>query len=383
MKIKMYGDPLNISGYSRAMSDHIKAFVSAGIDVKVQRTRVMADELIDSWWREHADEIIQPCTNHDMTMSYGIADTMYFPEENKHNIGYSYWELTKINPKWVESMNRMSSIWSACPSALEAFKNSGVDKPMHVLPWPLGKFWLEECQPVSPHPWLKDQFVFFSMGEFTERKNFRDLIQAYCAEFQDEAMLDTGPKPGGTALVMKSYSGLHESKATASVGQTMAAFRDQLHLPVKPQLILVSRIMTDEELRSLMESIDCFVYPTRGEGMGGPAIQCMARGKPLIAPDHTAISTYHTSPWRVGWSMEPAHSMGYLDAYTGMNAEWARLDVGSMRRCMREAYELWKSDRQAFKKIGLTGRNFVCSNLSYESVGNCARQHFSHALSSS
>ena len=369
MQILLHGDPFNMSGYSSAMRDHIRALVEVGIDVKLSVQKVKSNQIeLDDWWKNHLPIMTKPFTGN-ITISYTIT-SMYKQFPNCYNIGFSYWEISKINSQWVERMNKMDEIWSTCNFALDTFKNCGVEKPMFKAPWPLNDRWFNLEQSKNIHNYQEDNFTFFSMGEFTERKNFDDLIMAYASEFQNEAILKDGPsKKNGTILVIKTYAGLMNDKTRKLMLAKIANARDKLHLSNKVMIVILAKVLSWDQMSQYMNSMDCYISTARGEGMGGPIIQSMALGKPIIACNHTAIEEYHTSPWKIDYTMEPIHSMNYIPAYRNTNAEWARLNIHSLRKHMRESYELWKSDKKKFNDIGLAGQQYVRDNLNYKIVG--------------
>ena len=373
-QIIMCGDPFNISGYSSAMRDHIRALVSAGVDVRLDQRLVNADRIeLDPWWKDHLDDMMKPADDVRIAIHYMIAEH-FKPQIEHYNIGFTYWEISRINKEWIEQMSKMDEMWSASQFALDVFKECGVDCPTTVAPWPLNERWFgyDEVRTITPDQ--EGRFTFFSMGELTERKNFADLVAAYCIEFQDEALGTDGSGPAdGTSLVIKTYHGLHNDQNNQHVVKTISNYRDRLQIKRRPGITLMNKVLPQPELAAFMNSTDCFVYPTKGEGMGGPAIQMMALGKPIIAPYHTSIQDYHVSPWRVDFSAEPVHSMNHIPAYQGTNAEWYRPDITSLRRCMREAYEMWKENRDELVALGIQGREFIRNELSYERVGSIMR----------
>ena len=55
-----------------------------------------------------------------------------------------------------------------------------------------------------------------------------------------------------------------------------------------PNIVALGRI-SDDELAAAMEAALCFVFPTRIEGFGLPAVEAMARGCPVIASTADAL----------------------------------------------------------------------------------------------
>lgn len=382
MKIKMYCDPFTISGYSSALRDHIRAMTTAGIEVHIQPIK-FGDSAIepDKWWKEHLPKLLEPIgsKDYDITISYGLPDLHYHPEKGKYNIGYSYWEISRIPSFWVPHMNQMDAMWSACQFAIDVFKECGVTTDFATIPWPLAPEWFGSVDPLVFTPLQNDRFTFFGMGSFNERKNFRDLILAYCSEFENEAYSAKDGK-GNTLLVLKTYINLLDPRLVEHVTKTVGALRDSVAVKRKATLVVVQDSVVKETLMQQMASIDSFVYTTKGEGMGGPAIQTMALGKPLIAPPHTSIADYHQGPFTVDFSWEPVNNMNHIPAYAE-GGDWARLDVASLKKRMREAYTMYKDNPSEYANVGQQCANYVRTHLNYEKIGALIKSQLEGALS--
>ena len=59
-------------------------------------------------------------------------------------------------------------------------------------------------------------------------------------------------------------------------------------------MVWISETLSKEGIRSLIESCDCFVLPTRGEGWGLPIVEAMAMEKAVIATNHSGPSAFLT-----------------------------------------------------------------------------------------
>ena len=59
-------------------------------------------------------------------------------------------------------------------------------------------------------------------------------------------------------------------------------------------MVWIPETLSKEGMRSLIESCDCFVLPTRGEGWGLPIVEAMAMEKAVIATNHSGPSAFLT-----------------------------------------------------------------------------------------
>ena len=139
-------------------------------------------------------------------------------------------------------------------------------------------------------------------------------------------------------------------------------------------IAVIHENVPESHLPAYFNSCDCFVMPSHGEGQGGPAIQCMALGKPLIAAPFMAARDYLVTPWKVDYSLEPVHNMNWNQLLHTTNAEWARLDISSLRKHMRSAYTMWRDNRNEWETLSRKCSNFIRDNYTYEVVGPQIRE---------
>ena len=52
---------------------------------------------------------------------------------SQYSIGFTYWETTALNPRWVDDMNKMDEIWTTSEFMKNVFINSGVHKPVYAF----------------------------------------------------------------------------------------------------------------------------------------------------------------------------------------------------------------------------------------------------------
>jgi glycosyltransferase involved in cell wall biosynthesis len=366
--IKIMGDAVAVIGYSASFRDHVRSLIEAGVDVimPIGQTKYETVEL-DAWWRENLNKLQEP-KPYKMTMSYCAAD-FYAREDGKYNIGFTPWELTKVAPKYAENMNKMDEIWSTSPFCLEAFKASGVTKPMLAVPWPLNDKWFNHDGKKALTD-LGDQFVFFSFGTLDERKNQKDLIAAYLYEFEKEGMRENGTKVDkGCVLLLKTFMGSHQPQDVNRTMETLKILKNNYSNSSKLSVKVIIKNIPEDDLPSWMNVADCYVCPSRGEGMGGPAIQCMALGKPLISTKFSAMADYQQGPFIVNHTLEPVHGMNFAYGYAGSDAYWARLDIRDLMHQMRLAYQMWLNGPDEWKAIGQKQKDFVKERYNYKTVG--------------
>jgi glycosyltransferase involved in cell wall biosynthesis len=107
--------------------------------------------------------------------------------------------------------------------------------------------------------------VMFDMNSSQARKNPAAAIKAFRSAF---------PKPQGVKLVVK----IHHSE-----GNPEDFLALQASLEDSPDIILINRTLSHNELRALQNLCDCYVSLHRSEGFGMGLAECMYLGKPVIS----------------------------------------------------------------------------------------------------
>jgi glycosyltransferase involved in cell wall biosynthesis len=151
--------------------------------------------------------------------------------------------------------------------------SAAVDKSFHPI-----KPSQEQIQNLSQKYSITRKIVMYAPGGFDERKNIDGLIKAYA--MLPQALRETHQ------LVIASKIG-EEEKAKLLTIAAQAKLR-------KDELIITDYIL-DEELIVLYNLATLFVFPSKHEGFGLPALEAMSCGAPTIGSNTTSI------PEVIGW----------------------------------------------------------------------------------
>jgi glycosyltransferase involved in cell wall biosynthesis len=123
-----------------------------------------------------------------------------------------------------------------------------------------------------------DGVVYVSLLNPTDgRKNWHDIVTAFCWAFRDVA---------NATLVLKMIKSDAES------------YRRDLFLtlvrlaPFKCRVVAVAGFLEDSDYIRLIETTSFYVNASNAEGLCLPLMEFMSAGKPVIAPRHTAMSDY-------------------------------------------------------------------------------------------
>lgn len=186
-------------------------------------------------------------------------------------IAYSMFESDAIPKLWTEIINKYYDILIVPDKWLvQVYKSSGVTVPIFVLP--LGIMLKDEWLSKT-HVMNKDNVFTFGMtGGFWERKNHIKTMQAFVGAFGND-----------TKVKLKIHGRFGPYK-----DQVIQAYKN-LESPANIEII--SHVLDNSDYTSFMESIDCYVFISKGEGFSITPREAIAMGKPCILSNNTAHRT--------------------------------------------------------------------------------------------
>lgn len=274
-------------------------------------------------------------------------------------VGVTIFETDRIPHHWVSPCNFMDEIWVPSEFNIQTFSNSGVDRnKLKLVPYAI------DLNPLtkSYNPYIFDEetkkFKFLYSAIFDFRKGFDLLIDSYCKEFTEE---------DDVTLVLKVYvPQFHIDTDPLTYLHSLIPKNNK-----NPQLVIILKTMSDDELYSLYKSCDCFISTDRGNGWGMPAMEMMAMGKPAIAINWCGATQFmnESNSFLIEAEKEledvhPLLARNRPELYAGH--KWATVKIDSVRKVMREAYE----NKQKREAIAKKGKEDIVSSFSIDSIAN-------------
>ena len=250
---------------------------------------------------------------------YGQGD-VFQSNFGSYRIGFTMFETDRIPAEWVRQANLMDEVWVPSSFNAKTFLESGVQRPIHVIPLGVDPDYFNPRILRDP---LIGVYTFLSIFEWGERKMPHLLLKAFNDEFRS-----------GEAVVLLCKT-VNADPAVDVRAQVAALGLDpqggRIHFSL-------NQMVPAYQLGSLYCSADCFVLTTRGEGWGLPVIEAMACGLPVIATDWSAhcdfMKAENAYPLRVD-RLVPAQAK--CPYYAGFS--WAQPSYQHLRHLMRHVFD--------------------------------------------
>lgn len=330
--LNFYGWMNSQSGYGIVNLEYSTALARKGIDVSVGWER-RVDMLPQNWdmlTQEQKDLLEKPFVKQRV----GIIKTtpqMFFMNTSEFRIGYTMVENTKIGTKWASLCNNMNAIFVPSEFLVDVFKEGGVTKPIKVVKQGIHS---------EKFPYIKRErkpkFIFGTVGYIDERKNWKDLVQAFSSEFSEFEPVE---------LWIKNSNKYFE------------------HFDFKDRRIkVINSYYTFEQVQKLYGLFDCFVAPSHAEGSGLTPREAMATGLPVILTNWSG----HTEVAKYGYPIEPI-AIDYPDV-RGIEQPGfqARIDVSELMYWMRYAYDHYD---EGIKK-GKIASDYIHKNWNWDACAD-------------
>lgn len=228
------------------------------------------------------------------------------------NIAIVPFETTIVPSSWVPRINFMDALLVPCQQNKQMMIDSGITVPIEVIHWGVDTEKFYEVE--RPEDGV---FTFGTMGSLSKRKGTHLLVNAFERAFPDEK---------DVRLICKTSNRAYEFMS-----------KDKR---IEVQMGAVSH---DELMSEFFKRVDCFAFPTMGEGFGLPPLEAMATGIPAIVTGWSGPEEYMNDKvgWKIEYTMDDARE--FSDPAKGVYREhcgrWAVPNIDHLIHLMRYAYE--------------------------------------------
>jgi glycosyltransferase involved in cell wall biosynthesis len=203
----------------------------------------------------------------------------------------------------------MDAVLVPCKQNIDMMIDSGVRKPVDLIHWGVdpSKFYPIKRKTNRP-------FTFGHMGALSIRKGTDILVKAFLAAF---------PKEKDVRLLCKTTN-------------------KTFHFWVKDDgriEVNFEQMSSEDLMERFFAEVDCFVYPTRGEGFGLTIPEAMATGIPAIATGWSGPVEYMREDvgWILDYTMDDARE--FEDLYKEKCGQWAIPSFDHLVHLLRHVYQ--------------------------------------------
>lgn len=359
--IKYIAPMFDNSGYSQAARGNILALHQKGVSLTLSPISFEAARPDLGKDGKILKSLINKKIDYNIVIMH-MTPEFYekYKEPGKINIAYTIWETDKLHPKWPPYINdNVDKVLVGCEWNVGVFKNSGVTIPIGAVPHGINIDSFNDIKPFWVNGLAEDDFVFYDIIQFTERKHPLALVKAYWYAFQnpDEKV----------ALVLKAYRNDYSDQEKEVIRGTIRRLKKVTPADNYPKILLISNMLSDEEILGLHKKGDCYVSLDRGEGFGLGPFTAGAVGNPIIVTGFGGVTEYAKpdNSYLINYVKTPVFGMPWSPWYRA-DQLWAEPDILDGANKMRYVYE----NREEAKKKGLRLKKYISENFTWEVIGD-------------
>jgi glycosyltransferase involved in cell wall biosynthesis len=361
LKIKYWGSIFDGSGYGSCSRHYIKALIECGAELTLSPVSFEQERPDLGELGNYLSKYINKPIDYDVNLIHLTPE--HYPlyrEEEKINVGYTVWETDKIHHDWVGYCNCMDAILVACEWNVEVFRNSGVTVPIYCVPHVIDTTQFNGVDKFVMDGPKEDDYIFYSIFQFNEKKDPVSLLKAYWHAFNSE---------DNVALVLKVYRYGHSEKEQNIVIQTIKKIKESMIMPKGKdyaRVYLILTVLSDKEILELHKLGDCFVSLNRGEGFGLPIAEASAAGNPSIVTGYGGVNQFLNkgNSYLIDYVLTPVSGMVNTPWYLSDQC-WAQANVKQAAEVMKHVYKY----RNETDETGLLAQKYVTENFNYQVIG--------------
>jgi len=353
--IKLIGPIYDVSGIAQCVREAAIALHDSGINVQLIEIRDFAPFSPDIE-EEKINKLRIMQSNQQLGKNF--VTVHYYPLElmartpldpqARANITWNVYETDRIPYFWKLLLNKKSidQAWVASEFNKETFINSKVDRDkVQVVNQGVDLItYNPNNKPLDQFPKTDKSFYFSYISELKVCKGYDLLLKAFYEEFANEP----------TAKLIFKCTSTDDRNVLDNIVNMIKSYKGSS----KAEIILLHGNKSEDFMKRLYASADCFVLPTRGEGWGLGLIQSMASGIPVITTKCTAQMTYcnEENSLLIDANPEKIHNLEWLMSVPIQNEHWWwEPNYNQLKQKMRYAFE----HRDVMKAKGIQARKDV------------------------
>lgn len=299
--------------------------------------------------------------NYDTIIQNTYSEYIEYHKEFGKNIAIVEIETNNIKHSgWIDKLNMMDEIWVGSIFSAKSLLNSGVFKTIKIVPEPydVSKY-NNDYDCFFSYNTSKKPFVFYTIGQYTEKKNIKNIILAYLLEFN---------KKDNVRLFIKTCD--HKQKNEDLENLIKFDMRQIKNILRKneddyPDVDVLCGYLADADVIRLHKSCDCYVNGVRGDGFGSSAIEAAICGKSIINTKNIGSSTYFNSTNSLMLNASSCAVMSSNSIFRNIYSiyeQWFDPSIVDLRKSMRNIMTMPVSNRNQLND------NFITQTFNYANI---------------
>jgi len=255
-------------------------------------------------------------------------------------------------------VNMCNEVWTGSEYNAKAIRSAGVTIPIFLIPEAIDT----SITPDQIKPFLtanKDDFRFYSIFEWTERKNPGVLLEAYWLEFENTQ---------NVSLTIKTYLDDFTAAKKNEIDNYIRKIKVRLGLKNYAPIYLYQQLLSRSQMYRFHRSFNCFVSPHRGEGWGIPQMEALLMGNAIISTNCGGVHEYFKNTID---AILLEHTLTQVSnnrngQWYQPDQQWASVEVDTVRKALRWVFDHQAAAGETAKRGGSTVRQL----FSFKTVGD-------------
>ena len=360
MKVLYISHVRDQSGWADAAINGMRSLVAVGCDV------VSRPINLNGKWAEIPDDVASlenKSANYPDVIIQHILPHLYSKHGEAKHIGMFLGETSSFHKVgWSYRTQILDEIWAPTKELVDVVRREG-NPNTWLIPYST------DVNKYSTPRQKTEDFVFYNVCDFVERKNVRGLLKAFYCEFKPEEPVQLIVKLSKFGHTPDQCMDLAK-QLDYEVKRSLGLYRDDIRYKV---VQFQCGRLSDEQLAGLHTSSDCFVSLSHGEGWNQPALDAIGYGNETILSNCGGHREYgvKASTLLVDGYWEPAEDNSLFFDYQSGHDKWFVPSVSEAMKAMRQKFnESVKTPAMTKMRILRQKANkAVAAQYSYQNVG--------------
>jgi glycosyltransferase involved in cell wall biosynthesis len=300
----------------------------------------------------HIEPSQQYLDSNSRQCSIDLGDLL---NNSSKNISVVAWESDKIPSTWKQFYKKynFSSVVVSSTYQKNVFESS-LDIPIYNTPYAV------EVNKSAKNV-LNESFSILGVSQWSYRKGFDILIQAFNAEFYNDP---------NVSLTIKTYGMLWDPNDKKNILREIEEYKAntaQINNQPKCTIKYWYGDITRDQLQNLYGEADLFALATRGEGFGLTIAEALLNGKRVLVPDKGGHVDYiHKNNYWIKSRLETLRCAGWSVNYSS-EFKLIEPDFEDTRVKLRQAYNDFKNSKQEWankqKESTIFTKNYLSEDI--------------------